>query len=87
MGLLILVAAFTLIAVVWYFTRQFQKNTAYGSRVFSIGLILAFSGVIVRQSDDSLLVIAGALLSYIGISFILIGIIVLIRAYLIGEFK
>ena len=87
MGPAIFVAAIILIAAVWMVTRNLPRLTSYGARIFTIGMILGISGLIIRQNQDGLYIAGGALLSYTGISFIVLGIVVLIRAYLLGEFK
>jgi hypothetical protein len=74
------------IVATWFITRALPRITGYATRLFVIGLVIALAGILVRGNEESLIVAAGALMTAVGISFLVIGGIVFVRAYLAGEF-
>ncbi len=87
MGPIIFVVALVIVVVVWFLTRGLPKNTAYASRIVTVGLGVMIGGLVMRTSEDSLITMGGAILTSVGILFIIFGVIIFIRAYLIGEFR
>ncbi|NWJ44328.1 MAG: hypothetical protein HXX08_00470 [Chloroflexi bacterium] len=86
MPLIIIGIYLVVVLVVWFLTRALSHNTAFGIRIFIIGLGAGLAGLLLKSNEDSLISASGAILSSVGILFILSSFVFFVRAFFAGEF-
>ncbi|MEI7556986.1 hypothetical protein [Candidatus Chlorohelix sp.] len=84
---LIVIGIYLAVALaVWVLTNSLSHNTAFGIRIFVIGLGAGLVGLLLKSNEESLISASGAILSSVGILFILSSFVFFVRAFFAGEF-